>query len=156
AKTLVSQAIGANDRDELPALCGATIVTAAALGLVTLVLGQLTAHLLVSLSATPAAGAAARTYMRIRSLSSPMALVYVAMREIRYGEGDSRSPMIATVIANAVNIVLAILFLFVLRMGVAGAALATVIAHTVELGVLATAAQQPWRQLNFRWRHVRE
>ena len=56
--------------------------------------------------------------------------VYVALREVRYGEGDARSPMVATVIANVVNIALAYAFVVQPHWGVAGAAWATVIAHT--------------------------
>jgi MATE family multidrug resistance protein len=47
--------------------------------------------------------------------------------------------MRATVAAQAVNIVLAVLFIFVLKQGVRGAACATVIAHAVEAGILSLA-----------------
>jgi len=66
-------------------------------------------------------------------------LLYVALREVRYAEGDAQSPMRATVLAQVVNIGLAVLFIFVLKQGVRGAAFATVIAHAVEAGVLSLA-----------------
>ncbi len=47
--------------------------------------------------------------------------------------------MRATVAAQVVNIGLAVLFIFVLKQGVRGAAWATVIAHAVEAGVLSLA-----------------
>src|SRR5262245_34073103 len=53
AKTLVSQAIGANRRERLPELLGATMGLAIAIGLVSLVAAYLIAPLLVSLSASP-------------------------------------------------------------------------------------------------------
>src|SRR5205814_8614736 len=99
--------------------------------------GQALAVLLGRLAATEAAGRAARTYLQIRIVGAPMALLYIALREVRYAEGDARSPMRATVAAQAVNIVLAVLFIFVLKQGVRGAACATVIAHAVEAGVLS-------------------
>src|SRR3954470_6408454 len=67
AKTLVSQAVGADRRDRIPALLGAALATAAVLGAVALIAGQLVAPLLVHLSASPRAGAFAAEYLGIRS-----------------------------------------------------------------------------------------
>jgi MATE family multidrug resistance protein len=137
ANTLVAQAIGADRPQEARALLGAAIASAAAMGVVTLVGGQIVAELLPRLAATATAGAAARTYMRIRTLGAPLVLVFVALREVRYGQGQSRAPMAASIVANLINVALAYLFIFVLGRGVAGAATATVIAHAAELGFLA-------------------
>ena len=92
-----------------------------------MLVGQAVAVLLGHLAATEAAGRAARTYLQIRIVGAPLALLYVALREVRYAEGDAQSPMRATVAAQAVNILLAVLFIFVLKQGVRGAACATVI-----------------------------
>ena len=139
AKVLVSQAIGANRRDRASAYRGAAIVTALAIGVVTVLLGQVVAVLIGHLASTEAAGRAAGTYLRIRILGAPLALLYVALREVRYAEGDPQSPMRATIAAQATNILLAVTFIFVLHWGVVGAALATVIAHGVEAGTLSLA-----------------
>jgi MATE family multidrug resistance protein len=64
-------------------------------------------------------------------------LLYVALREVRYAYGDATTPMRATVAAQLVNIALALVLVRVLGQGVAGASFATVVAHTVEAGVLA-------------------
>ncbi len=139
ANTLVSQAVGAGRTDDIPGVLGAALATALGLGVVTVIVGQAVASLLPLLSATPAAGAAAAEYLAIRNLAAPVMLVYVALREVRYGRGDARTPMRATVIANLVNIALCYLMVFVFHRGVAGAAVATVIANGVELGILARA-----------------
>jgi MATE family multidrug resistance protein len=139
AKVLVSQAIGAGRHDRARAYQGAAVATALAIGVITVVAGQFVALALEHMTATAAAGAAARTYLRIRIVGAPLALLYVAMREGRYAEGDAQSPMRATVAAQLVNIGLAVLFIFVLKQGVRGAACATVIAHGVEAGVLSLA-----------------
>jgi len=137
AKVLVSQAMGAHRPDRALAYRGAAVVSALAIGVVTVLVGQAVAVLLGHLAATEAAGKAARTYLQIRILGAPLALLYVALREVRYAEGDAQSPMRATVAAQAVNITLAVLFIFVLKQGVRGAACATVIAHAVEAGILS-------------------
>jgi MATE family multidrug resistance protein len=103
---------------------------------VTVLIGQAVALVLPHLTATGAAGRAARTYLSIRVLGAPLALCYVALREVSYGRGDAQAPMRATVAANLVNIALAYLLVFVWDCGVAGAALATVLANAVELGGL--------------------
>jgi MATE family multidrug resistance protein len=135
--TLVAQAVGAGRLDEVPAYRGAALITAVGMGLVTALLGQGVAQLVALLASSPAAGKAAATYIHIRSLGGPIALSYVALRDVRYGAGDARSPMRATVLANLVNIVLAVFLVFGLHRGVAGAALATLVANVVELATLA-------------------
>jgi MATE family multidrug resistance protein len=136
ANTLVSQAVGAGRTDRITALLGAALATGVGLGLVTMLAGQLLALLLPKLTATAAAGHAAREYLSIRILGAPLALSYVALREVSYGRGDTHAPMRATVAANLANIALAYLFIFVWEGGVAGAAIATVLANGVELGGL--------------------
>jgi MATE family multidrug resistance protein len=93
ANTLVSQAVGAGRTDQVPATLRAALVAALGLGVVTAILGQIAARLVVDLAATAAAGRAAGTYLAIRVLAAPIALCYVAMREVSYGGGDARSPM---------------------------------------------------------------
>jgi MATE family multidrug resistance protein len=138
-KVVVSQAVGAGRRDACAGYLGAGLLLAIALGLLAALVAQLVAPLLARLSASEEAGAAAATYLRIRLLGAPVLLMFVALRETRYGLGDARGPMVASVIANAVNIALDYTFIVRGQMGVAGAAWATVIAHSVELGVLAWA-----------------
>jgi MATE family multidrug resistance protein len=136
AKVLVSQAIGANRPDRADAYLGAAVIAALVIGFVTVLAGQAAALLIGHLASTEAAAHAAETYLRIRILGAPLALLYVAQREVRYAKGDPQSPMRATVAAQATNLVLAVTFIFVLKWGVAGAALATILAHGVEAGTL--------------------
>src|SRR5882757_689741 len=94
ANTLVAQAVGANRPDESRALMGAVLAAAIGLGMLTI--------------------GAGRTYMQIRSLGAPPALLFAALREVCYGRGESHAPMRASIIANLVNSALAYLFIFVL------------------------------------------
>jgi MATE family multidrug resistance protein len=157
ANTLVSQAVGANRSDEGQAIMGAVLVAAIGTGFVTLGAGQIVAELLRHFTATPASGDAARTYMQLRSLGAPLALVFSALREVCYGRGESHAPMRASLIANLVNITLAYLFVFVLGRGVAGAAIASVIAQGTELGFLAfTQRARGFGLRAWRGRHLLE
>ncbi|MBI2895669.1 MAG: MATE family efflux transporter [Deltaproteobacteria bacterium] len=141
-KVLVSQAVGAGSKDEADAFLGAGILWAAALSVAIVIAGEIVAQWLPGLAATAASGDAARTYLRIRILGTPMVLVYVAIREARYGLGDARSPMVGAVAGNVVNVALDWLLIVHLGLGVAGAAWSTVFAHLVEAGVLCAVQRR--------------
>jgi MATE family multidrug resistance protein len=156
-KTLVAQAVGAGKREEIARYLGAALIAAGAISVLTVALGQIVAELLTWISATSEAGTAARTYLRIRILGAPFALGYVALREVRYAQGDAQTPMKATMLANGVNIALAYLMIFHWGWGVAGAAWSTVIAHVIEVGVLALAQRaHGWDLRGTGRRHLRE
>src|SRR3954469_20986921 len=104
AKTLVSQAVGADKRERIPELLGAAVFIAIALGLLATLAGQFIAPLLARLTASARAGEFAAQYLAIRSLGATLVLVYAALREASYGVGDSRAPMRASLAGNAVNI----------------------------------------------------
>lgn len=139
-KVLVSQSLGAGRRDRAEAYLGAGLVLAAILGVATLVAGQLLAFALPLITATEASGQAAYDYHRVRILGAPLVLAYVALREYRYGIGDSRTPMVAVVVANVVNIVLDYVFIFGLDFGVEGAAWATVIGNVSAGAIMVYAS----------------
>ncbi|MGE0547720.1 MAG: MATE family efflux transporter [Kofleriaceae bacterium] len=137
AKTLVSQAVGAGLRDRIPTFLGAALVLGCSLGVVALIAGQLIAPLLAMLTASPRVGQFAAEYLALRSLGAPLVLVFAALRETSYGIGDSRTPMRAALIANAVNIALDAVLILGLGWGVRGAAVATIVGNLAELLVLA-------------------
>jgi multidrug resistance protein, MATE family len=138
-KVLVSQAIGGGRPGEAGSYLDAGVTLALVLGALTTALAFLVAPLLPALAANAEAGGHAESYLRIRALGSTMLLVYVAMREARYGRGDARTPMFAAVAGNAINIVLDYVFIVMLGVGVTGAAWATIIAQAVEASILIWA-----------------
>ena len=149
AKTLVSQAVGAGRQDRIPALLGAAIALALALGMLATVAGQLLAPLIASLSASPRAGHFASEYLAIRSLGAPLVLLYAALREASYGVGETRMPMRAALAGNAVNIALDVVLILGLDWGVRGAAYATIAGNATELLVLALPMKAQLAKL--RW-----
>jgi MATE family multidrug resistance protein len=68
------------------------------------------------------------------------------VREYRYGIGDTRSAMHASVVANVANVALDYLFILRLGWGVPGAAWSTVFSHVLECGVLvAVQTREGWK-----------
>eukprot|EP01031_Cornospumella_fuschlensis_P038402 gene38402-46670_t len=70
-------------------------------------------------------------YLLWRALGVPAATVLLVANGIFRGRGDTRTPLYCTVLGNVVNIVLDPFFIFSLKMGVAGAGVATAISQWV-------------------------
>ncbi|MFC0877385.1 MATE family efflux transporter [Saccharicrinis sp. FJH2] len=71
----------------------------------------------------------ATVYFRIYVAGQIFFFGYNGVTSVLRGLGDSRTPLIFTILATVVNIVLDLLFVVVFKMGVSGVALATIIAH---------------------------
>jgi putative MATE family efflux protein len=68
-------------------------------------------------------------YLRIGSLGLPFALIALAGQGYLRGVSDLRSPLVIVVVANAVNVLLNLLFIYGFGWGLAGSAWATVVAQ---------------------------
>ncbi|KAL3815082.1 hypothetical protein ACJIZ3_016350 [Penstemon smallii] len=73
--------------------------------------------------------APALKYLTIRSVGAPAVLLSLAMQGIFRGFKDTKTPLYATVAGNSMNIILDPIFIFALRMGVSGAAIAHVLSQ---------------------------
>ncbi|KAK2975697.1 hypothetical protein RJ640_010756, partial [Escallonia rubra] len=71
----------------------------------------------------------ARQYLTLRSLGAPAVLLSLAMQGVFRGFKDTKTPLYATVVGDVTNIILDPIFIFKLRMGVSGAAIAHVISQ---------------------------
>jgi MATE family multidrug resistance protein len=131
-KILTSQAQGARSGGRGQAIVGAGLVLAVLLGAAAIAAGLAVAQLLPLIASSAAAGTEARNYLEVRILGAPLLSIFVALRESRYGRGDSHSPMVAGVLANVVNVGLDAWFVLGLEWGVRGAAAASVMATTVQ------------------------
>jgi len=71
----------------------------------------------------------ALTYLRIQLLGVPVPLVFMTLSGIMRAGGDTRTPFRFQMLAMALHLVLDVLLVAVLRLDVAGAALASMLAH---------------------------
>jgi putative MATE family efflux protein len=83
-----------------------------------------------ALGASQRAAPHAVTYLRISCVGLPSMLVILATTGVLRGLRDTRTPLIATGVAAAVNVPLNILLVYPLGLGVAGSALGTVLVQT--------------------------
>jgi MATE family multidrug resistance protein len=141
---LISQAIGAGDRARARHVLWQGIWLALVVaGVLTLVM-LASASLLPYIGATPELVAPARTFLLVRTLSLIPFLAFFAMRSYLQSQGTTRPLLISMVIANIANFLLDLLFVFgagpIPAMGVAGAAMATVLCTILQMVIVARAA----------------
>ncbi len=132
-KVLVSQGVGAGEGDGVLPFLGAGLCAALALSLLSIAVGLPLAHYLPHFSASPEAGRVTATYMSIRLYGAPIVMLSCALREARYGFGDSRSPMYVALVTNFLHIPLNYALIFSAGLGIAGAAYATLFVQLIEL-----------------------
>jgi len=116
-----------------------------------LVVGALVATYAVPLcelfDASPAALAQAVTYLRVSALGIPAMLVALAVTGVLRGLQDTRTPMVASVVGFSTNIALNLLFVYGLRLGIAGSALGTVLSQSGMAAALVLVVTRRARQL---------
>jgi MATE family multidrug resistance protein len=136
----VSHQVGRGAEERVDAVLRTALLMSAILGLLSAVALAALAPIAAASMASGEAGEAAQSYLRWRAAGAPGYLLYVALRECRYGSGDTASAMRSVIIANAVNAALAAMLIWGLDAGVAGAAAATSIASWLQAFPVARAA----------------
>ena len=127
---VVARAAGAGQQDRAARLAAQALWVSLGVGIVLLVVCEaLAAPLLHALGAHGRSGAYALTYFRIGALGLPAALVTLAGQGYLRGVSNLRRPLVIVVAANAVNIVLEVLFVYGFHWGIAGSAAGTAIAQ---------------------------
>ena len=107
-----------------------SVILAAVLAMILLILGQLFLHPLLYVMQTPDdVMGDAILYLRIMFAGIPIVMAYNMLASILRAFGDGKSPLYAMIIACIINIVLDILFVAFWGLGIAGAAVATLIAQ---------------------------
>ena len=126
----VAQSFGAGDYEKLKRVVGGATILAAISAVVLFLFDQLMAVPLLTLLQTPAEiMPQALLYLRIIYCGVPVVMTYNLLATILRSLGDSKTPLHAMIVACTINIVLDVLFVMGFRWGIAGAAIATVIAQ---------------------------
>lgn len=130
ATVILSQCYGAGNRQGVHDALHTGVALSLVLGAVITVLGVGLGPWVMSLMNMPESCLAdASSYLRIYFAGAIGSMVYNMGAGILRAMGDSRRPMVFLMATCVLNVVLDILFVAVLHMGVAGAALATTVAQ---------------------------
>ena len=133
----VSRKLGEKDFEEASRMAATGFVSAFLAGLVIMIVGLIFLEpLCYLLGATPTILPHAKSYLRIILIGAPyMTAALVLNNQLRF-QGSAFYGMIGITSGAVLNIVLDPLFIYVFHMGVAGAALATIISQFVSFLLL--------------------
>ena len=133
AGIVIAQYFGARNYEKVRSAVHTDIAFALCCGVLLTLLGVFFIPTLLTWMRTPAdVLSTSILYFRLYFLGSLATILYNAGMGILQAVGDSRSPLYYLVISSVVNVALDLLFVGAMDMGVAGAAVATVISQVVS------------------------
>lgn len=150
ASVVISQYFGAGDREGVSKSVHTAMILAALGGLGITVVGILLTPFSLRIMNTPEdIMNDAATYMRVYYLGMIPLMLYNMGTSALRAIGDSRRPVYFLIVSAISNILLDLLLVAVIPMGVAGAALATVLSEVIAMALvllcLIRADGQPWQ-----------
>lgn len=133
---MISQSVGAGNRERVSKAIGNTVTLFLVLSIVfTAVLLFCTKMIVRVMSAPKEAVDETRLYLMICFIGVPFITAYNIISCILRGLGDSKSPLYFVAVACVFNVVIDFLLIGHFHMGAAGAALGTVISQTISVFV---------------------
>ena len=137
ASVVIAQVYGAGRDEDVRLAAGNALAVFALLGLVLMAFGLIFTPAMLRLLRTPAdTMEASILYLRIYFLGVPFVLILNMESNMLRSVGDSFSPFLYMVAGCVSNIVLDAVFVLVFHWGVAGVAIATVLAQVLNMGLL--------------------
>ena len=135
--SLSSRLLGQKRHDEVNQICSSGLFAAAALGITITVIGSLFLDPLMDvLGATDTILPHARSYARYILFGAPFMCSSFVMNNVLRSEGKAAYSMIGIASGGILNILLDPVFIFVFHLGIAGAAIATLISQCISFTIL--------------------
>ena len=133
ASVLAARYYGARDENQMRDTVETTVLVAAVGGVAFAALGFfLSGPLLVMMSTPPEVLPLARLYLRIYFCGLPVQALYNFCSAILRSVGDTKRPLYFMAIAGVLNVILNVFFVVVVKIGVAGVAIATVASQSLS------------------------
>ena len=130
---LMAREFGAKQFKNLRSVVGSSMSLSALSALLLLILGQIAAEpILVLLNTPPEIMDGSLLYLRIMFLGIPIVMAYNLLATILRSLGDGQTPLYAMIVASISNIILDLIFVLVFHWGIAGAAIATLVAQGIS------------------------
>lgn len=156
AGIMVSQYFGGRKREELSTTIGNCIVLTLIASVFVMIVATIIARPLLELLKTPDEIIDwSASYLRILFLGAAGLAFYNILSGILRGLGDSVSALVYLLVAAVINVVLDLLFVIKFDMGVAGVALATVIAQAVSSVLCLIKLMRMKRLFDFEWKYFK-
>ena len=160
ASSLVAIKLGEKDYRSANDILANVIILNVILGAIIMVVGLFWLDpILYAFGASEATIVYARGYMEIILLGNILTHIYYGLNSMLRSVGHPRISMYATILAVSLNVILDPIFIFVLDMGVRGAALATILSQLVSVIVELIIFLNPKEVIHFHrgiWRLRRD
>lgn len=139
----ISRRLGGKDKDSAEALASCGFFSALAIGMIIFVLGEIFLEpLAYALGSTDTILPYARSYLGIILIGAPyMTASLVLNNQMRF-QGNAVYAMVGITAGAVVNVVLDPILIFSMNMGIAGAALATIISQLISFLILIVAIKR--------------
>ena len=162
--SVISRAMGEGRRDYARQVCSFCMWSCVGVGIVLSVLFLLFMDPILALvGASADTWEPTKTYLTIVALCGPFVLIANCYNNATRAEGESTKAMMGQVVGNLTNVVLDLLFVAVFHMGIAGAAIATVISQAVSMVLVFytmmgedTVYRVSWREIRIHRRFLRQ
>jgi len=156
ATVIISQCFGAGDHERLHHGLHTAFAFAAIAGIFISIIGWFATPWILSVTKTPAEIMdGSITYLRIYFIGVLAIFFYNMGSSIMRAIGDSKRPLYFLIVCSILNIVLDLLFIIVFRMGIAGAAVATVISQAVSAVLIIRSLTKDYAQLKLELLKIR-
>lgn len=156
AAVIIAQYYGAKDWKKLHTGFHTAYLFSIVISLVISVVGTVLTPWLLKIMNTPQdMMASSTTYLRIYFMGILFTLVYNMGAAIMRAVGDSRRPLLYLVVCCVLNIGLDVFMVVVLKMGIAGAALATVISQCVSALLVTYSLTKAYDTMKLKFRELR-
>src|SRR5699024_8000044 len=130
--SILSQLVGASKYDEADEYASQLIAISLIISIFFAIAGYLLSPFIIKLmGGTGDLAEYGNTYLRISFLGFPFVFIFFNFNSIMNAQGNTLSPTILSGISAILNVILDPIFIFNLNMGVAGAAIATIISQAV-------------------------
>jgi putative MATE family efflux protein len=134
---VIASFIGQHHEEKVSAAVHTSIVTSFLCGIIIMILGELaTVPMLNWLGVPPEIMDMAVLYLRVLFLSMPFDMLYNFQSSIFRAIGDTRTPLMALVLAGVIKVTFNLVALLVFKSGVAGVAVGSIISFMISSGIL--------------------
>ncbi|MEW5920004.1 MAG: MATE family efflux transporter [Bacillota bacterium] len=156
AGSLISRSLGAGRYEDATIAAGQSIMLSIVFGLLAAIAGFFFLEpLLAFFGATPEIMGPTMEYMSVIIYGAGLILLIMILNHVIRAEGNAILPMKVMVLSAVTNIILDPIFIFVLKMGIRGAAVATVLAKIVGVVMLLCYFYSRKSSLKVRLAHLR-
>lgn len=155
----VSRLLGKGDQETANRTAATAIFSSAFCGICFAVLGFIFMEpILLSIGATDSILPHAMVYARIFTLGAVFTMLNMTMNNLLRAEGNAKIAMTGMLIGALLNTILDPLFIFVFKLGISGAAIATVLSQSITTGILfiyllkgKSSLKISWKKITFTW-----